>query len=122
MKSKVTNIANKRSFLLLILITVCGNCVTFAQNSPSIFKTPKITKLKQIATSISQDPILKQGEWGCTVLDVQTGKIILDLNGNKSLAPASNLKLLTTSAVLVQFGPSHQFKTVLAYTGSVFKL
>jgi len=119
MKNKKTNLTNIPLFLLLILIIFCGNYVTFAQNSPSIFNTQKITKLKQIATSISKDPILRQGEWGCTVLDVQTGNTIVDLNGNKSLAPASNLKLLTTSAALVQFGSSHQFKTVVGYSGRI---
>ena len=76
-------------------------------------------KLVETAQKIVQDPLLRFGEWGCYATDITTGETILDINGNKSLAPASNLKLFTTAAALSQFGPSHRFVTLVGYSGQI---
>ncbi|HHM24108.1 MAG TPA: D-alanyl-D-alanine carboxypeptidase/D-alanyl-D-alanine-endopeptidase, partial [Bacteroidetes bacterium] len=44
-------------------------------------------------------------------------RVLLDISGDKSLAPASNLKLFTSAAALDVLGPEHRFQTGLGYRG-----
>jgi D-alanyl-D-alanine carboxypeptidase/D-alanyl-D-alanine-endopeptidase (penicillin-binding protein 4) len=55
------------------------------------------------------------------VTETETGIVIKDYNSDRSLIPASILKLVTSAAALEKFGPEYTFKTVLGYTGSLNK-
>ncbi|MGZ3826839.1 MAG: D-alanyl-D-alanine carboxypeptidase/D-alanyl-D-alanine endopeptidase, partial [Bdellovibrio sp.] len=46
-------------------------------------------------------------------------KVLLDVNGNKVMIPASISKIATASAVLANFPPGHKFKTQLLISGDV---
>lgn len=81
------------------------------------FQSQQNSKLKQTVLEVSENSLLKHGEWSCTVIDVESKKPIVDLNSNKSVAPASNLKLFTTAAALVELGSEFRFKTTLGFTG-----
>ncbi|MCC6932116.1 MAG: D-alanyl-D-alanine carboxypeptidase/D-alanyl-D-alanine-endopeptidase [Deltaproteobacteria bacterium] len=48
---------------------------------------------------------------GISVINTKTGKLVYDYNGEKLLAPASTLKLLTSYATLKILGPEYQFPT-----------
>lgn len=50
--------------------------------------------------------------WAVQIRDSQ-GNLIEDLNGNKLIRPASNLKLLTSAALLSRLGPDFYFETTL---------
>jgi serine-type D-Ala-D-Ala carboxypeptidase/endopeptidase (penicillin-binding protein 4) len=50
---------------------------------------------------------------GAYVVDLGTGRVVYSRNANRALAPASNEKLLTTSAALVQLGPETTLDTVV---------
>lgn len=50
--------------------------------------------------------------WAVQVRD-ESGTILQSLNGDKLVRPASNLKLLTSGAVLDKLGPDYRFRTVL---------
>ena len=45
--------------------------------------------------------------------------MIIDINGQKSLAPASNIKLVTSAVALATLGEKKQFTTSLEYTGEI---
>lgn len=47
------------------------------------------------------------------------GKILLEINAQTRLTPASNLKLITTGTALHALGPEFRFQTRLGYTGSI---
>lgn len=51
---------------------------------------------------------------GILVKDAQTGQLIYSKNPEKLLAPASNIKLFTAAAALIQLTPDQQFTTTLA--------
>lgn len=55
--------------------------------------------------------------WLIQVRDVD-GNVILSRNAGKVVRPASNLKMLTASAILAQLGPEYRFETMLSATGS----
>ena len=77
----------------------------------------KINELYQLTSAIQNHTSLVHGQWSLYVLDTETGKTIIDINGQKSLAPASNLKLVTSAVALSILGEEKQFTTSLEYTG-----
>jgi D-alanyl-D-alanine carboxypeptidase/D-alanyl-D-alanine-endopeptidase (penicillin-binding protein 4) len=54
-------------------------------------------------------------------LDASSGQSILEFNADKSLTPASILKLVTSSAALELLGSGYTFKTQLDYSGTLNK-
>ncbi len=83
------------------------------------FSPAALHKLETAARQVAQDSLLRHAEWAVTVADVASGEILLDSNGQKSVAPASNLKLFTSAAALDLLGPRHRFQTALGYAGPV---
>jgi D-alanyl-D-alanine carboxypeptidase/D-alanyl-D-alanine-endopeptidase (penicillin-binding protein 4) len=69
-------------------------------------------------------PILADATVGIHVLDLETGKVLYSRGADVPLNPASNVKLLTTAAALVELGPEHRYATRIlrndgALSGSV---
>ena len=56
---------------------------------------------------------LHGGTAGVCIVDPGSGEVLVNINANKSMIPASNQKLLTTGAALHVLGPSFAFKTKL---------
>lgn len=61
----------------------------------------------------------KRGIAALTVLDLDTGKTLYNHNGDKNLAPASNMKLLTSIAALDLLGSDFEFITRLYADGRI---
>lgn len=62
---------------------------------------------------------LKSADLGFVLVDPDSNKIIASLNPEKSLSPASCLKIITTSAALNFLGEDYRFKTSLAISGEI---
>ncbi|MDD2475997.1 MAG: D-alanyl-D-alanine carboxypeptidase/D-alanyl-D-alanine-endopeptidase [Dysgonamonadaceae bacterium] len=60
-----------------------------------------------------QNPALKHASIGICVKDINTGQSIISYNEDKSLTPASVMKLVTTASALEMFGPDYRYKTTL---------
>lgn len=54
---------------------------------------------------------------GLSVRDADTGEVLLELDGERALVPASTLKVFTGAAMLHYFGRDHRFETWLAFRG-----
>ncbi len=57
---------------------------------------------------------------GVEVVDIASGRNVLNLNSERALNPASTMKLLTTNAALELLGPTYTF-TTQAYTRGVLQ-
>jgi len=68
---------------------------------------------------IMNQPKYMHAIWGVYVKDLQTNKVILDLNGNKLFSPASTTKLLSVTALLQAFGDDYRFKTPVYATQKI---
>jgi D-alanyl-D-alanine carboxypeptidase/D-alanyl-D-alanine-endopeptidase (penicillin-binding protein 4) len=79
------------------------------------------TAYPQALKSFLSDSSLTHASYSLYVADALTGKPVLDVNSEKSLKPASVLKLITSAAALELLGPHHSFKTTLGYTGTLNK-
>ncbi|HLN21661.1 MAG TPA: D-alanyl-D-alanine carboxypeptidase/D-alanyl-D-alanine-endopeptidase [Bacteroidales bacterium] len=67
------------------------------------------------------DTTLIHSSFSLYVADVETGQTVLDIYSEKSLVPASILKLITTAAAIELLGPDHVFNTAVGYTGTLNK-
>lgn len=63
----------------------------------------------------------KSGSEGIAVRDAKTGKLLFSYNANKLFTPASNMKILTSTAVLDTLGEDYQFTTTVKTTGKLSK-
>ncbi|TAL79183.1 MAG: D-alanyl-D-alanine carboxypeptidase/D-alanyl-D-alanine-endopeptidase [Bacteroidetes bacterium] len=55
------------------------------------------------------------------IANAETGDIIKEYNSEKSLIPASIMKLVTSAAAIELLGPEYTFKTLIGYSGSLNK-
>lgn len=58
-----------------------------------------------------QDGALRGAQIGALVTTVDEGRVLYERAADRSLVPASNMKLLTALAALSAFGPTHRFTT-----------
>lgn len=57
--------------------------------------------------------------WGVHVQDLGTGRKIYSRNGDKTMVPASNQKLLTSAVALDALGADFQYETTLHFKGQI---
>lgn len=63
-------------------------------------------------------PALKHGSVGISVVELESGKNIISHDAEKSLTPASTLKLITTATALETLGDNYRYKTKVALDAS----
>ncbi|MEL6941606.1 MAG: D-alanyl-D-alanine carboxypeptidase, partial [Bacteroidota bacterium] len=95
-------------FLTVLLLYTLFTSTTIAQNTIQ-------TKTNQLA----QSEIMKHGQLGVYVMEVNTGRVLASNEANKSLIPASTLKAIVTASALKMLGANYQFKTELQYDGII---
>ncbi len=76
------------------------------------------TLQKQINKVIS-DPFFNSSQIAVDVFDLRTNKNLFQKNEKLLFRPASNLKILTSTAGLLFLGPEYKFTTSLYYTGYI---
>ena len=64
-------------------------------------------------TAILQENGFGGGLTGVVIWDFSAGRLVYELNKDVMLAPASNMKLVTSLTALNTWGPDHSFKTEL---------
>jgi serine-type D-Ala-D-Ala carboxypeptidase/endopeptidase (penicillin-binding protein 4) len=58
-------------------------------------------------------------EWSVKVEEAESRKELYSLSPNRSLIPASNIKIPVAAAILLELGPDYTYETKLYITGSV---
>lgn len=106
------------SFKMIALAIFLSASWLFSYGAHSNKKSP-LEYLVQTAQNIPEDTALVHGQWSLVAMFADSDTPFITINGEKSLAPASCLKLVTTSAGLCLLGEEHRFQTRLAYSGSI---
>lgn len=65
------------------------------------------------------DDLLQRTQAGVMVYDLTTNEVVFKSNERQLMRPASTLKLLTAATAVERLGAGYQFKTRLAYTGTI---
>jgi serine-type D-Ala-D-Ala carboxypeptidase/endopeptidase (penicillin-binding protein 4) len=73
--------------------------------------------LEEAVQRLATDTVLKRGQVGIVVMDVETGKMLAGHNADMSLIPASNMKIVSTAAGLSMLGNDFRYETELQYDG-----
>ncbi|HEY9846339.1 MAG TPA: D-alanyl-D-alanine carboxypeptidase/D-alanyl-D-alanine-endopeptidase [Candidatus Caenarcaniphilales bacterium] len=112
--------------VLTILSMLAPAIVSYSTKAQSATPIPagatiagSTSKLTPEINALISQPKYKQAQWGLLVSDRKTGEVIYELNSDKMLIPASNVKLVTTAAALDTFGADYRFKTPIHRRGQV---
>jgi len=102
---------------IVVLITAyVVSCAFIETNSSSASNHPKVAEAIQ---TFNLDPVNKHSNWGFFAQSVDNGSLIGSFNSDKSLTPASTLKVVSTMAALDILGDDYIYTTTLAYDGSI---
>ncbi|MHB1687946.1 MAG: D-alanyl-D-alanine carboxypeptidase/D-alanyl-D-alanine endopeptidase [Ignavibacteriaceae bacterium] len=86
---------------------------------PNAFSQSGVQELKTKVDSIYSDPFFLKSIMSVDVYDLSANKVLYQRNEKLLLKPASNLKILTTTAGLVFLKPDYKFQTSVYYTGEI---
>lgn len=75
--------------------------------------------LQQAINTFAKDDQFTHASVGISVIEVESGKQIASHEAQKSLLPASSLKVVTTASALAILGEDFTFKTELQYDGTI---
>lgn len=99
--------------LALVATATTAGATTATAEAP----TPAQTRLHATIDAVLADSRLAGAQAGVVVVDTGTGQTLYDRNGDRRLVPASNTKLLTSTAAMELLGPGHRFTTDVASDG-----
>ena len=108
----------KYTILRLLFLVLVINVFIFPQTS---IKYPS-SSIKDIAKSINQiinDPFFERTTIALDIFDLTDSIALFQKNNKLILRPASNMKLLTSAAALLNLGEYYSFRTDLYHTGVI---
>ncbi|MGD0975357.1 MAG: D-alanyl-D-alanine carboxypeptidase/D-alanyl-D-alanine-endopeptidase [Candidatus Korobacteraceae bacterium] len=89
------------------------------KKTPPKEAAPKPAALAERIRQITNRREFKQSLFGIEFLDLESGKVLFALNGEKLFVPGSTTKLVTEGTALALLGPDYRFSTRVYRTGSV---
>ncbi len=107
----------KRNFnlaLLLPVIILLSGCAPWLRGGAD-----RTDLLRRSVEDHLRSIYFKGASWSIMAVDLESGRILLDHDADRSLVPASNLKLLITACALETLSPDYRLETRIGYTGEV---
>lgn len=81
--------------------------------------TSALGRLQSYADSITNSPELFSGSWSFCLSYADSTKNLCEVNIDRSMVPASVMKVVTTGTALAMLGPKYRFSTTLKYDGTI---
>ncbi len=113
---------NRVFAVLLLLMCLQISAPAQAAKHHAAAKTRAVERKPDLAEKINailSQPQFAKAHWGIDAVDLATGKAIYTLNQDQLFVPASNMKLVTTAAVLAAAGPDYRFHTTVETIGKI---
>jgi len=109
----------RQSFWLLLVLLLGIKALeskTWANPAP----TPALCTqdLAPVIDEIIGRSLYRRSHWGILIQPLDSNQSLYSLNAQRFFVPASNTKLLTSAAVLLQLSPNFRFRTPLYTTGT----
>ena len=76
-------------------------------------------KLQDAVRTLEADTQLRYGQVGFYVVEQQTGKVVINRNGQTGMAPASSQKVITAASAFELLGSNYRYQTELSYDGKI---
>ena len=100
----------KLSLLFIVFSLFPGADCTAGEGTSSTHQIAAQEFRARITRALT-DPALKHASVGICIKSLKDGEVIYEKTPDKMLAPASNMKLVTTAAALEKLGKDYRFKT-----------
>ncbi|MEM8484574.1 MAG: D-alanyl-D-alanine carboxypeptidase/D-alanyl-D-alanine-endopeptidase [Bacteroidota bacterium] len=81
--------------------------------------TVRLPSVPEKIDEILAGPHASAAFWGVHVQDLSNGRVLYQRNGDKTLVPASNQKLITAAAALDALGADYRYETTLHFKGEI---
>jgi D-alanyl-D-alanine carboxypeptidase/D-alanyl-D-alanine-endopeptidase (penicillin-binding protein 4) len=92
--------------ITLLTVLICGNA-------------PAAKDIEKNCRSVLKHGSFKHAQYALSVKSCSSGREIVTINTQKSMVPASNIKLITAYCALEILGPDFKIKTKLLYNGKI---
>lgn len=95
-------------------------CVVLATTPTTVRSASRQSGRDDLAAKLDrilERPDLRETIFGVRVLELPSGRVLFRRNDRLALIPASNVKLVTTDAVLAILGDQYRFRTVIGFQG-----
>ncbi|MGK5738618.1 D-alanyl-D-alanine carboxypeptidase/D-alanyl-D-alanine endopeptidase [Micromonospora sp. URMC 103] len=102
---------------LALVALVATTATVGASTATAEAPPPAVTRLAATIDDVLADPALAGAQASVVVVDTATGQTLYDRNGDRRMVPASNTKLLTSTAAMALLGPQHRFTTDVRASG-----
>src|SRR5256714_8190692 len=108
-----------RSMRVLTGFAACLAAMSCVTVSRAVRPTSSRDELHTLIDSLTNQPEFRGGFWGVLVVNPRTGDTIYSKNAGRLFMPASNMKIITSSAALTLLGPDYTYKTTFLVDGPV---
>ena len=82
-----------------------------------LFSAGVPARLQTEINTLNNDDALKHGSWSLCVIDLDSGKVVASNLPDRSMIPASTMKILTTGAAMGLLGKDYHYTTYIEYDG-----
>lgn len=93
--------------------------LTLSKTPDSLDNNAKQVQFQKYVEGLANTPFMANGMMGVSIKSVSTNKVLVSYNAQKSLAPASTLKLISSATALSTLGENYTYTTQLNYSGQI---
>ncbi len=103
------------NFRLLILSILCATGLL----STPMLPAQNTAAVNRIFQNWTTDPDLSGATWSSTVIDIESGNVLVSVDPDRILATASTMKVVTTATAFAILGPDYKFNTYFEMDGNI---
>ncbi|MEK4484467.1 D-alanyl-D-alanine carboxypeptidase/D-alanyl-D-alanine-endopeptidase [Psychrobacillus sp. FSL H8-0484] len=112
----------KKLFISIVAVfMISGSVFIPITDDSSVEAATSYVSLKNKIDNIMLDSRMKNASSSVTIRKASTGEVVYEYYGDRSITPASSLKLLTGAAALETLGENYRFSTAVLTDGKVQK-
>lgn len=112
---RMTRTTGALAALVLVAAGVTG-CTIGSAGAESV---SDVSELPDAAVEVMNQPQYANGRWQIAATDIDTGEVLIDIDGDKMAEPASFTKTYSVGAAWLTWGPDRTLTTPVKRTGEV---
>lgn len=110
---------NEMKLRINFWVGLCLFCFSLPLSSWADDNNKPIVQFKNAVEGITDHRCLKNKNYGIKIYSLDRKEVLYQVNNDRLLIPASNMKLFTTAVALKELGPDYRFVTQLYTTGKM---